>query len=133
MELQIDPPVAFDGNGAATCQAYSEGSGSSIYGEELGRIEGRTPTASFDPSRDGRRRRPGAGPCPGCRAEPQPVGRAFLPVPSRINPAIGSSYPKPRRRSTKARTRSRGTVTFEGLGRPPDAGVGDPNDRFPGP
>jgi hypothetical protein len=48
MTLQIDDPMTFDAEGSATCQPYSDGVGYLIYGENLGMIEGRLVTVSFE-------------------------------------------------------------------------------------
>lgn len=132
MELQIDPPLAFDGTGAATCQAYSEGSGFSIYSEELGRIDGRPLTASFDSYgvtvTDGA---PAPAPVPG-------VEQNFNLYVS-LNPRSESDQPRDwfvipgtQVEVDEAADALAGTVTFEGLGRPPDAGVGEPDDLISG-
>ena len=132
MELQIDPPLAFDGAGAATCQPYAEGSGFSIYSEEVGRIDGRALSASFElyglTADEGG---PAPAPVPGIeqnlnlyvslfsRSESDPP-RDWFVIPGtqvEVNDAADALS---------------GTVTFEGLGRPPDAGVGDPDDRISG-
>lgn len=49
MELHIDPPLEFDGSGAAYCQVFEGGSGFSVYPQqELGVIDGRPLHASID-------------------------------------------------------------------------------------
>jgi hypothetical protein len=48
MELRIDPPLDFAGSGDATCQAYSGGTGFSVFAEDLGAIDGRVVNVSLD-------------------------------------------------------------------------------------
>lgn len=48
MELQIDPPLEFDGSGAAFCQPYRDGTSFSVRAERLGTFEARTVSASVD-------------------------------------------------------------------------------------
>ena len=132
MELQIDPPLAFDGTGAATCQRYSEGTGFSIFGEDLGTIDGRTVTASFEsyglPGPDG-------GPAPA----PVPGGEPNLNLYVSLFPRSESDQPREwfvipgtQVEVDQAADALSGSVTFDGLGRPPDAGVGEPDDLISG-
>ena len=132
MELHIDPPFAFDGAGAASCQAYSEGSGFSIYGEELGRIDGRTLFASFDSFGAAA---PDGGPAP---APTQGFEQSYnlyvslVPRSESDQPRDWFVIPGTQLEVDEAANALSGAVTFEGLGRPPDAGFGDPDDLISG-
>lgn len=53
MELHIDPPLAYDGTGRASCQPYRDESGFSVFAEDVGRQEGRTVNVSIDVFRAG--------------------------------------------------------------------------------
>ena len=132
MELQIDPPLAFDGTGAATCQAYSEGSGFSIYSEEVGRIEGRAVSASFESYgvtvSDGA---PAPAPVPGVEQNFN-LSVSLFPESESDQPRDWFVIPGTQVEVGEAADALSGTVTFEGLGRPPDAGVGDPDDLISG-
>lgn len=135
MELQIDPPLAFDGTGAATCQAYSEGSGFSIYSEDLGRIDGRTVSASFDSFGV---TVPDSGPAPAPAPAPGGVEPNFnlyvslLPRSESDQPRDWFFIPGTQVEVDEAADALSGTVRFNDLGRPPDAGVGDPDDLISG-
>src|SRR5688572_20812232 len=53
MELQIDPPLAYDGTGRATCQPYRDETSFSVFAEDLGTHEGRIVNVSIDVHRGG--------------------------------------------------------------------------------
>jgi len=48
MELEIDPPMSFSATGSASCQPYADGTGFSVYSQELGSIGGRPVSASVE-------------------------------------------------------------------------------------
>lgn len=133
MELHIDPPMSFDGTGPATCQAYSEGAGFSVFGESLGTIEGRMVTASFESY--GLPVGPEGGPAPA----PAPGANANLNL--FVSLHAGSEADPPRDWFVipgsqvdvdEAADVLSGTVTFDGLGRPPDAAEGGAEDAISG-
>ena len=48
VELQIDPPLSFEGSGAANCFVQPEAAGVSVSAEDLGTLEGRVVSVSLD-------------------------------------------------------------------------------------
>jgi hypothetical protein len=133
MELHINPPLSFDGSGRATCQPYSGGDGFSIYGESLGVIDGRMLTASFESF--GTAVEPDGGPAPA----PAPGANANINLYVYLQPSAEADPPRDwfvipgtEVEIDPASDAFSGTVTFDGLGTPPDAGVGDSDDVISG-
>lgn len=50
MELQIDPPLSFEGSGVAHCDSFGDTSGFLVWTEELGTLDGRVVSVSLDAS-----------------------------------------------------------------------------------
>lgn len=48
MDLEIDPPLSFNGSGPAFCQSHGDTTGFSVYSEQLGTIDGQGVNASLD-------------------------------------------------------------------------------------
>ena len=124
MELHVDPPLAFDGRGRATCQPQRGDTGFSVFAEDLGMHEGRTVHVSIDVHRGGGPE--GPAPAPGAD------GGVSMFV--SFNPA-GEGVAAPFEAYTNTGTGAldldgsadgmSGTLTFEGLSpelieRPPD-------------
>jgi hypothetical protein len=53
MELQIDPPLSFEGSGVAHCDNFGGTSGFLVWTEELGTLDGRVVSVSLDASTQG--------------------------------------------------------------------------------
>jgi len=133
MELHIDPPLSFDGSGRATCQPYSGGDGFSIFGESLGLVDGRMLTASFESF--GTAVEPEGGPAPA----PAPGSNANVNLYVSLHPTAEVDpprdwfiIPESQVEIDAASDVFSGTVIFDGLGTPPDAGAGDPGDLISG-
>jgi len=124
MELHIDPSLAYDGTGRATCQPYRDDTGFSVFAEDLGTHEGRTVNVSIDVHRGGG----GGGPAPAPGADGgvsmfvsfNPAGEGVAtPFASYTNTGNGVLELDATPDGTS------GTLTFEGLDpepieRPPD-------------
>ncbi len=119
MELSIDPPLDFQGSGDATCQAFDQGSGFSVYAAHLGSTGGRGVSVTIDG---------GGG---------RPAGSTSVFI--LLNPEDGPAEPFASYTDTGGATITfdgspdgiSGTVTFENLGpepieRPPGESVPDP-------
>jgi hypothetical protein len=127
MELHVDPPVEFEGSGAATCQPHGGEAGYSVFAENVGTSQGRTVSVSIDVFRGG-----GAGaptPAPG---NEDSVGLYIM-----LNPT-GNPTDAPAESYTNTGSAAlgldaatdglSGTLTFDGLApepfeRPPDVVV----------
>ena len=48
LEIEIDPPLAFEGSGQAFCTIHPEGQGFNVYSEGLGTLEGMQVSVSID-------------------------------------------------------------------------------------
>ena len=48
MEIQIEPPLSFDGSGAATCQGHGTATGFSVFAEVRDTLDGRRLSVSID-------------------------------------------------------------------------------------
>ncbi|MGH2394130.1 MAG: hypothetical protein ACRDGH_11680, partial [Candidatus Limnocylindria bacterium] len=53
MELQIEPPLSFEGSGVAHCDNFGGTSGFLVWTEELGTLDGRVVSVSLDASTQG--------------------------------------------------------------------------------
>lgn len=121
MELQIDPPLDFQGSGAATCQAFPQGTSFNVYADRLGTSAGRVVSVSID----GFVKQPGV---------PGTVGLYVL-----LNPQDGPAEPAASYVSDIGASVTfdgppdglSGTISFENLApepmeRPPDEAVPEP-------
>ena len=109
MQLQIDPPLDFEGSGVATCQTYTGGPGFSVFAEDLGAIDGRVVNVSLDAGTPTMSLFVGLNP----QREGSPPGVTYLDA---RGAAVNFDGPN---------TGLSGTVTFENLApepieRPPD-------------
>ena len=118
MELRIDPPLDFEGSGAAYCQSHGTSTGFSIYPQEqgLGTMGGRTVHASVDSYATEVLPEGGPAPAPGPGGEQAPnVYVSLLPRSETDPPQEWFASPQSRVEIDAAPDGLSGTVTFEGL------------------
>ena len=132
MELAIDPPLDFEGSGAAYCQPHGGSSGFSIYPQEggLGTMGGRAVHASVDSYATEVLPEGGPVPAPGPGGEQAPNVYISLSPRSETDPSQEwYATPQSRVEIDAAADGLSGTVTFEGLEltvlEAPDPGVVD--------
>jgi len=120
MELRIDPPLDFEGSGAAYCQPHGDSGGLSIYAQEggLGTMGGRTVHASVDSYTAEVIPEGGPAPAPGPGGEQAPnVNVSLPPAPRLIRRRSGSHHPNRAWRSTLLRTGYRAVSPSKGSSR----------------
>lgn len=128
VELQIEPPLSFEGSGAANCFVHPEAAGVSLSAENLGTLDGRVVSVSLDsfaPAED-----PNA-PAP---APEQGLDLSmYIALNSTSETELPISYApifSSRMELDASPDRRFGTITFEGLAPEPTEGV-DPTVREP--
>lgn len=137
LELQIDPPMSFEGVGPAMCQPYSDGVGFMVFSESL-RIEGRPVSVSFEFY--------GEPVVPEGEPTPAPAGpgtssdvNLYVSIQPRLETDPSLDFfimPGTQVELDAASDAFSGTVTFDALGSPttegPDAGNVVTEDRISG-
>jgi hypothetical protein len=125
VELQIEPPLSFEGSGAANCYVQPDAAGVSLSAENLGTLDGRVVSVSVDSYADD----PNV-PAPA----PEPGARANVSMYIALNSTSESELPfayapifSSRLEIDASPDRRFGTITFEGLAPEPTEG-----DQVPG-
>jgi hypothetical protein len=129
VELQIEPPLSFEGSGAANCFVHQDAAGVSLFAESLGTLDGRVVSVSVDSY---------APPDDQNAPAPAPEPGTDVSVYIALNSPSGSEMPiayapifSSRLELDASDDRRSGTITFEGLAPEPTEGVDPVPSREP--